>query len=393
MMRLETFYFLLTPTGRQWLAETAVSPLTPHNHLQIAAHLRQQLPPEVAQAVLETVLLRQEATTKFSRASQMFFTRPALEQASAEIISTYRARRFVALGVQRVADLGCGVGGDALALAAQAEVIGVDLDEVRLEMAQENVRVYGSGENFRPLQADITTMPVLSVEALFFDPARRDENGRRLFSVQQYRPPLSAIERWHKQVSAVAVKISPGVDYAELPTEAEVEFISVQGEVREGVLWYGALRSGAGRRATLLPGGHSLTNEKTAEIPLSAPQTYLYEPDGAVIRAHLVEQLAARLNASKIDQEIAYLTADDAQPTPFARCFALEAAMPFQLKQLRHYLRQHNIGRVTIKKRGSPLEPDTLQKQLRLRGPQHRILFLTQVKGEATVLIGQEVKT
>lgn len=387
-MHLQTFHFLLTPAGQQWLAETAVFPITPHNHLQIAVHLRQQLPPELAQAVLETVLLRQEAIAKFSRASQMFFTRSALEQASAEIISTYRARRFAAQGFQHIADLGCGIGGDALALAAHAHVIGVDLDAVRLAMARENVRVYG-GQALQPLQADIQTLPPLAVDALFFDPARRDENGRRLFSVHHYRPPLSAIERWRKQTAHAGVKISPGVDYAELPPNVEVEFISVQGEVREGVLWFGDLRSGAGRRATLLPGNHTLTDEKTAEIPLSPPQSYLYEPDGAVIRAHLVEQLAAQLNASKIDPDIAYLTADSVQHTPFARCFAIEASFPFQLKRLRHYLREHKIGRVTIKKRGSPLEPEFLQQQLRLQGNEHRILFLTQANGEAAVLVGR----
>jgi hypothetical protein len=164
----------------------------------------------------------------------------------------------------------------------------------------------------------------------------------------------------------------------------------VQGEVREGVLWFGRLQRGVQRQATLLPGQHSLTSEAVSPVPVVPPGRFLYEPDGAVIRAHLVEQLAVRLNAAKISYDIAYLTADSPTPTPFARCFAVEDHFPFQLKRLRHYLRERGIGRVTIKKRGSPLDPDVLQKQLRLQGGLHRIIFLTQAGGEPVVIVGDE---
>lgn len=389
-MDLEDLHFLLSPEGARLLQETAVTPITPTNHLQIAVRLRRHT--SHAQALLETVLLRQLAAAKFSRAAEMFFVREALEQASAEVVATYRARRFAAAGVRHVADLGCGIGGDSLALAAHAEVTGVDWDPVRVAMAQENVRVYGHGKRFHPLQADLLALTPLPVDACFFDPARRDETGRRIFSVEEYQPPLSLIQRWRTWVPQTAVKISPGVDYAELPPDAELEFISVAGEVREGVLWFGDLRSGAARRATLLPGQHSLTDADLIEVPVTEPQNFLYEPDKAVIRAHLVEAVAAQLKATKIDAEIAYLTAASYQPTPFARCFAVEDVLPFQLKRLRQYLRARGIGQVTIKKRGSPLEPDELRQQLRLQGEGSCILFLTRVMGETAVIVGQEVR-
>jgi SAM-dependent methyltransferase len=393
-MQLEDFYVLLTDEGARLLAETAVAPITADNHLQLAQQLRQRVGPARAHAVIETVLLRQRAAGKFSRAAEMFFTRPALEQASAEVVARYRARRYQEAGVQSVADLGCGIGGDAIALAAQADVTGVEWDALRLAMAQENARVYGVGHHFHPLQADLRELAPLPVEAIFADPARRDESGRRFYSVHDYQPPLSFIEQWRATTPQAGVKISPGVDYAELPTEAEVEFISVAGEVREGVLWFGGLHSGVQRRATLLPGKHTLTSSQDAsDIAVTRPQAYLYEPDGAVIRAHLVEQLANVLGASKIDEDIAYLTATGVVPTSFARAFAVEDVLPFQLKRLRHYLRERQIGQVTIKKRGSPLDPDTLRRRLRLTGEGlHRVLFLTHVMGEAAVIIGQPIE-
>lgn len=388
-MELEDFTFLLGERGQQLLAELAINPIRPEDHLSIAEQLRQQVEPDHVHALLETTLLRQMAASKFSRASEMYFTRPALEQASAEIISRYRASRYQTAGFGRVADLGCSIGGDSLALAIEAEVTGVEWDPVRLAMAQENVRVYGHGHHFHPLQADLLELTPLPVEALFADPGRRDEHGRRAFSVHDYQPPLSYLARWRDQVPHQAVKVSPGIDYSEIPADAEVEFISVKGEVREGVLWSGDLRSGAGRRATLLPEGHTLTDEAVDEIAVTQPASYLYEPDGAIIRAHLVEQLAGRIQATKIDPTIAYLTSDKRQETPFARCYQIEDWLPFQLKELRRYLRERNIGRVVIKKRGSPLDPDILRRRLRLTGSEQCVVFLTQVNGEPTVLIGQ----
>jgi hypothetical protein len=264
----------------------------------------------------------------------------------------------------------------------------VEWDVVRLAMAQENVRAYGHGGQFHPLQADLLELTPLPVEALFFDPARRDEHGRRFHSVQQYQPPLNLVERW---VQHTAVKVSPAINYAEIPPTAEAEFISLEGEMKECILWMGDLRSGANRRATLLPEGYFLTDADlpTTPVPVTAVRTYLYEPDRAIIRAHLVEALAIQLEASKIDAEIAYLTSHIPQETPFARKYVVEGVRPFQLKQLRRYLHENQIGQVTIKKRGSPIEPEQLQRQLRLTGSKenHRILFLTHIQGEPSVII------
>lgn len=390
-MDLADFNFLLTATGKRLLAEVTASPIRPEDHLAIASRLRQEVTPGQAHALLETALLRQRAAEKFSRAELMYFTRSALEQASGEVVSSYRAGRFATGGFELVADLGCSVGGDALSLAAQGVVVGIDRDPVRLAIARENLRVYGHGHHFLPLQADLRALPPLTVEAVFFDPGRRDERGRRLTSVHAYRPPLSLIEQWLPRVPHAGVKISPGVDYAELPAAAEVEFISVDGGVKEAVLWYGDLRTGRGRQATLLPGGDhlSLADDSGAPVPVTTPGSILYEPDGAVIRAHLVEILAQRLGARKIDDRIAYLTADEVVETPFARAFLVEEVMGFHLKRLRQRLRERNIGRVTVKKRGSPLEPEELQRRLRLEGDEEVLLFLTQVQGEPVVLIGR----
>lgn len=388
-MRPADVHFLLSETGQQYLQNVQI---TEQNHLQQAVKLRQKLTVEQTHAILETALLRHKARAKFSQAAGMYFVAPALEQASGEEIATYRAQRFARPGFSLIADLCCSIGGDAIPLTQHAQVLGLDLDQVRLLMARENVRATGRAEKFHPIQANLLQLPPLPVSAFFFDPARRDERGRRLFSVQDYSPPLSLVDQWLTQVPHGGVKISPGVDYAELPAAAEAEFISVAGEVKECVLWYGALHSGVTRRATLLPSGATLTAaDRPLDIPLTTPQAYLYEPDGAVIRAHLVQELAEQLGCSQLDRTIAYLTSDQLVATPFAQAYQIEDYFPFQLKQLRHYLRGRGIGQLTIKKRGSPLDPDELRQQLKLKGDNSAHIFLTQNQGQPLVLVGRPV--
>jgi SAM-dependent methyltransferase len=383
---LATFAALLTPAGQAAVAEAAALAPREESFLRNFNQLAKRFPADLTRAALETALLRHRARGKFTRADQMYFTREALEQSSGEVIARYRAERFAAY--EAVGDFCCGIGGDTLALAALARVVAVDADPLRLAMAEQNAVAYGVRERVAWREADLRTLPLPDVEAIFFDPSRRP-GGRRRLSMSDYEPPLDIVNGWRGSVPAVGVKVAPGVAWDELREhDAEAEFISVAGEMKECVLWFDPLRT-AGRRATLLPGRHTLTADEVPPPRLSPVGAYLYEPDAAVLRAGLVTLLAERLGACQIDPDIAYLTADELRPTPFAEAFRIEEAMPFQLKRLRERLRQQGVGRVTVKKRGSPLDPATLVRQLRLTGSESRVLFLTRVAGLPYVLIGK----
>lgn len=387
-MNLATFETLLTPLGQQALAAAAELAPTEELFLPSLTRLQKHFDSELAKAALETVILRRKARAKFVRADQMYFIREALEQASGETIARYRAERFSQFN--SFADLGCGLGGDTLALAAHGNVAAVDSDPVRLALAAQNLSAYGVREWATLIHDDVAQMQLPRVDAFFFDPARRSA-GRRRFSVRDYAPPLSIVRDWLAHTPALAVKISPGVDLAELANyDCETEFVSHNGELKDCVLWFGPFKT-ATYRATLLPGHYTLITHHPSPISLSPPQRYLYEPDPALLRAKLVTTLAAQLNAHQLDPDIAYLTSDSLTPTPFARAFIIEESFPFQLKRLRERLRILRVGEVTVKKRGSPLEPEKLIQQLRLDGPESRIVFLTHVRGEAWALIGQAV--
>ena len=383
MLTGETFEALLTPRGQEALATAEARAPSEYTLLADLEALRGVYGPELAAAAVEMAMLRVRAAAKFSRAARMFFTRESLEQATAEVVARHRAARF--RGREEVWDLCCGIGGDLIQLAATgAPAIGIDLDPLRLHMAACNAEAYGVHVGL--LRRDVSEWEAPPGALIFWDPARR-KGGRRVFDPEQYQPPLSLLERWLPRARGIGVKVAPGIDYDALPWEiCEVEVVSLGGEVKEAVLWLGELMRGR-RTATLLPSGVSLTAADVAPIPVSPPQGYLYEPDGAVIRAHLVEQLAARIGATKIDEEIAFLSTSTRVETPFARGYRIDDVLPFNLKQLRRYLRERGIGRVVVKKRGSPIDPQQLERQLRLEGQAAAVLVLTHVAGKPSVII------
>ena len=387
---------LLSSAGQEALGAACLLQPREEGFLTHFTTLSRRFPAELARLALEIAILRGEAARKFPFADQLYLTREALEQASSWQVSTHRARRYQ--GYSHLLDLGCSVGGDTLALAQVAPTTGIDRDLLRLGMSRANLDTIALHSQTGFIQADLNfSLPLSlprSTTALFFDPARRVQ-GKRLSSVRSYQPPLNLIHAWLPDYPALGVKISPGVKLDELADyDAEIEFISLNGELKEAVLWFGPLKS-ATFRATLLPEGNTLTNEDLSPslLPVDTPRRYLYEPDPAVLRAGLVAALGIRLDAAQLDPDIAYLTGDQHVETPFARCWAIEAWFPFQLKRLRAYLRERGVGQVIVKKRGSPLEPEALIGALKLSGEAARTVFLTHLRGKPIVVIAQKLNS
>jgi hypothetical protein len=398
------FQMLLSPTGQQALqAAEALAPRE-SDFLPHLTRLSREYPKDLASAALETAILRLEAAGKFPAAAAMYFTRPALEQASSQEVSRYRCQRFA--GCELLLDLGCSVGGDTLSLANLAPTIGFDLDPLRLAMARANLEALAPVHETLFVQADLRNSLLVHASGqtgAFFDPARRTAE-RRIFSVQRYLPPLDTIQNWLPIIPALGVKLSPGVDLAELEGyDGEVEFISLRGELKEAVLWLGPLKT-AQRRATVLLGAANLPttftltgapdppSEISLAVRLSEPQSYLYEPDPSILRAGLVRTLGLQLDAAQLDPDIAYLTSDRLVESPFAKAYQVEDWLPFNLKRLRSLLRQRGVKRVVVKKRGSPIRPEALIHDLRLQPTNHatgveRIVFLTHLRGQPIVVI------
>jgi SAM-dependent methyltransferase len=353
---------------------------------------------ELAAAALTQASLRERAAMKFGQdAAGMFFTRAGLEQATRAVVADRRAARLVAAGVGTLADLGCGLGSDALAAARHGiSVHAVDADPTTAAMAAANAEAAGLADRITVECADATSVPVERYDAVFADPARRQAGRGRVFDPKAYSPPWDFIAGLPERVPRTVLKLAPGIDHALLPPGAEGEWVSVGGDLVEAAFWCGPLAE-VPRRAALLglradavagPAGDAgLTGagNKLAEVgPIGA---WIYDPDPAVVRSHLVAEFAESVGGRLADPEIAYVYTDDPVDTPFARRLEVTDVLPFSLKRLRALLRERGIGVLEIRKRGSALVPDQLRKDLRLSGPNKCGLVLTRVEGAPVALL------
>ncbi|MER5599508.1 methyltransferase domain-containing protein [Streptomyces sp. NPDC002265] len=378
---------LLTPEGRALLHE--VRDTAPADELAVATRLRREHPADLVSAALGQARLRQRAAAKFAAedAERMFFTPNGVEQSTRATVAAYRARRFEELGVTSVADLCCGIGGDAIALArAGIRVLAVDRDPTTAAVARANAEALGLADLIEVREADVTEVDVSSYDAVFVDPARRGGRGR-IFDPEAYSPPLSWAVRTALAAPRAALKVAPGIPHEAVPAEAEAEWISDGGDVKEAVLWFGT--SPGAVRSTLLPGPRTLLSRGLPDPGVRSVGRYLYEPDGAVIRAHLVAEVAEEVGGGLVDETIAYVTSDELRPTVYASAYEITDQLHFSVKRLKALLREREVGVLTVKKRGSAVEPEELRRKVKPQGPHAATVFLTRVAGAPTMLIGR----
>jgi SAM-dependent methyltransferase len=396
---LEAFRWLLTDDGQALLArattlasggDAGATGSTPGaggpDPMRLLEVLRRESTPEHAAAAMTQVDLRARAEPKFgSLAARMYFTPEGLEQATRLRVAEHRAARVAAAAPASVIDLGCGIGGDLVAFArAGLTAAGVDRDPLRVAVAAANLGALEVGGAVQV--ADATTLDLGGFGVVFADPARRSAKGR-VFDLAAYEPPwefiLTLLQR------PAAVKVAPGIPHDVIPPDVEAEWVSDGGEVKEAALWSDVLAS-ARRRATVIrsAGLASLTeDDDPGEAPVLPVGRCLYEPDGAVIRAGLVTAVAAGVHGGLLDPHLAYVTSDEAFATPFARSYEVLEHLPYKEKQLRAALRERNIGRLTIKKRGVDVVPDELRRRLDLRGDEEATVVLTRAGGHGVALL------
>lgn len=379
---LSTARWLVSPDASPALAAAAAQP--DPDSLAAATALRKLVTPEQAAAVLTQAALRRRARPKFgARADRLFFTPDGLEQATRSAVAARRASWFARAGADTVLDLGCGLGADALAFQdAGLTVVAVEKDPVTALLAQANL-----GHPVLVAQAQ-QVWPTLLVDhpdaGVFADPARRTGAGRT-WRLEDLSPPWDFALDVLASGRPAALKLGPGVPHRVIPADAEASWVSDQGTVVECAVFAGPSAS-PGRRSAVVDGAE-LSGGETAASPPGAVGAYLYDPDGAVVRAGLVDDLALALDAWRVDAHTAYLSADVAVPTPFASAFAVSEVLPFDERILRGWVRERRIGTLEIKKRGLEVDPAALRKRLKPSGRAAATLVLTPTPEGARAVV------
>ncbi len=395
---------LLTPEGLR-LLDQAGAVDSADDVARVVTRLRKDgHSPDLVSAVVTQARLRTRGDVKFGDfAARMLFTRAGLEQATRLAVAGRHATRFRDAGFTRIADLGCGIGGDALGFAALGlQVVAVDADEVTAAIAAYNLAPFaeavtvrhGTAEEF--VETADAASGLLQVDAVWLDPARRTSGHSETSRTrpEDWSPSLDWVFALMDRMPA-GVKLGPGLDRALIPGDVEAQWVSADGSTIELVLWSGALAREGVRRAALVI-RHGTAHELTAgadavDEPARPLGAFLHEPDGAVIRARLIGDVARSLDAGMLDEHIAYLTSDAAVTSPFVASFQVREVLPAEPKALAKALRERGIGRLEIKKRGVDVDPAALRTKLKLRGDESATLFVTRIGQKRVAILAERV--
>ena len=359
------------------------------SELALQQILRRQYADDVVRAAIGLTQLRKRAAGKFRLASEMWFDRQGLEQSTAEAVARYKAKRFNG----RVWDLCCGIGSDAIALAAHCDVIAVDINPAACIRSAWNAEVYAVANRVETrcldvlLQTDLTGLVQI-------DPDRRPGSSGRVSRIEDYVPGLEFLHTLVQRCPGGAIKLSPASNFGGKFLQAEVELISLHGECKEATIWFGTLAREAPYRATVLPAEESIAGHPLEVlVPVAPLKQYLYDPDPAVVRAGLVDVLAHKLGLDRLDPAEEYLTSDHQVDSPFVQTFEVLANLPNNDRDLKSWLRASEIGQLEIKCRHIPIQADSLRKKLPLTGTAPGVILFARLNGKARIIGARRPRT
>lgn len=374
----------------------------------------------------------------------------ALEQSTAQDIGRWKANLWPcgndatenATGAgAEVHDLCCGMGGDSFYLPAGLKVTGVDLDENRLAMYSHNMQAFGKAAE--TLNKDVrevarengAKMPasagMTKTDYFTIDPARRAIEGENQRDLKNLTPTLEEVVEITRHYRGGMAKLPPGYPPAEIPDGTEILYLGGHSDCRECLVLFGELAKHPDTVRAVIVGkaGETLaewtrrrdrsletldndlqekldrndslegkdrtyrTATSRSDLPLGEIGKYIAEPAPVLIRSHLFNAaaLAHDPDAHLISEGIAYVSSDKPLPAPGFSCYEVLAHTEIATGAVRSMLKEHDIGKITLKLRGVKLNPDAETKRLKPKGKNSAILFYTRFRGEKIAILAKKL--
>jgi hypothetical protein len=289
-----------------------------------------------------------------------------------------------------VCDFCCGIGGDAIHLAAVSEVVAVDRNPAACLYTQWNAEVYETAKHLTVLCADVQTVADRG-DLLHIDPDRRtmqSAGGRRSLKLEEGSPDLETLTRLTAEFRGGAIKCSPASNFGGKFSQSEIELVSLDGECKEATIWFGELAQPGTWRATALPSGESLAGDPLSAVaPITGLGKYLINPDPALVRAGLIDLYAVRHGLRRLDDAEEYLTGDAIPASHLAHAFEVVAQLANNEREIRDYFRDSDVGAVEIMCRRIPIDIEGLRRRLSLPGRAPAVLIFARIDGRARAVV------
>ncbi len=341
-------------------------------------------PDKLIKEMLSQIKLQKRNLVKIPISRELLFTEQGAQQASSWEIAKYHAKKFKVF--KKVADLCCGIGVDLINIAKRKKkVYAIDLDVDTMGLAEYNCKRNNLNNiDFKLGKAEEFDQ---QVDAIFIDPDRRPGSNRRI-APEEYSPSFSKIMELRKICPNIAVKLSPAIDYKRLnlPIDSTLEFVSENGTLKEILLCMGKLSTKNCERKAVLLSSNLILKNSDVKTKVTEIQKILFEPDPAIIRAGLVQELGSKIDYNLIDSKLALLTGSQIAQSDFGKIYEVEEILKYDLKKVRKYVRENEIGELIIKTRGFPESVEKFRKKIKLKGRNSIVMFILR-KGDDHIIV------
>lgn len=332
----------------------------------------------------------------------------SIEQCTSQYIAQYKASRVEALTGRniRMADITGGMGVDCFFISKSAAR--TCYNEMSAELcrnARTNFNILGrpdievtcgSAEDFIALQeAD-------SFDLIYLDPARRGDAGRKLISIRECQPDVTALQESLIRISNhVMVKLSPMIDISRAWTELRhvkhIMIIGWSGECKEVTLLLerGYNAEPVIEAVDINPDGKTgmtVSSAKSADsalnLPIADPEqlqpgTYISEPSAPYMKSALFRTIAALTDTALLHPDT-HLFWSRQRPDIFpGRTFILQGIIPFDKRSVAPLIKTQ----ANLSVRNFPQSAPQLQKNLKLRDGGSRYLIATTLSDGSHVLL------
>ena len=304
------------------------------------------------------------------------------------------------------ADLTGGFGVDFSYIATQLGVKSMYVERQKhlCEAAKENFERLGlknvvvkNGDGVEVLHA----IPDHSgLRVIYIDPARRDDAGNKVVSLQDCTPDVTSLqEEMLQKADFIVIKLSPMLDWhravSELRCVREVHVVSVNNECKELLLVLSARNMGENNQLRIccvndnqsfVCDDAEMTSSvaRIAAADLDSVQ-YLYEPNASLMKAGCFGVLSERYSVSMLSKN-SHLFVSQSPVVDFpGRSFRIRAVSSFNKKELKRQL--HGIEKANIATRNFPLSVAELRKRLKLKDGGETYIFATTLSDDSHVLL------
>ena len=344
--------------------------------------------PDVSmQEIVQQIKGRKTAEKKFpflTKEGIIFPPNLNLEQASSQSTAEYKSQNLTG---KSFLDLTCGFGIDAYFLSKNFdEVTLIEQNSELISIVENNWKTLGSKANFinENLEKFLENSKQ-KFDVIYLDPARRDQQNKKKFLLEDLSPNLLEIEeKLHSISDKIIVKLSPLIDISYLISElkniTEIQIIAVRNEVKELVLIIeNQIKKNVSIRCVNLESDEpeflfNFNDEKSSNSEFSESSNFLYIPNNSILKAGAFNIISEKFGLKKLHPNTHFYTSENKIENFPGRVLEIEKIDAKDLKKGEKY---------NLVSKNYPLKPEEIKKKYKLNdGGNHYLIFTQSVYGK-----------